>query len=132
MVDTVPASAFAAVALQWYTRLQYMAKQNFNIMVGGGIVTKQKFNELSERDQEVLMNSSVRASKANDALVRRDDARAYASLVERGMIEVDTSAYQSEWDAVATKARENLAGRVYSRSLLEAAEAIVGKPGASE
>jgi len=114
MVDTVPASALAAVALQWYTRLKYMAKDNFNIMVGGGIITQEKFDE-----------TSVRASKANDVLARRDDARAYASLVARGMIEVDTSAYKSEWDAVAKKARENLAGRVYSKSLLEAVEKIV-------
>ena len=125
MVDTVPASALAAVALQWYTRLKYMAKDNFNIMVGGGIITKEKFDELSEHDQKVLLSTSVRASKANDALVQRDDARAYASLVARGMIEVDTSAYKAEWDAVAKKARENLAGRVYSKSLLESVEKVV-------
>jgi len=125
MVDTVPASALAAVALQWYTRLKYMAKDNFNIMVGGGIVTQEKFDELSENDQKVLLSTSVRASKANDALVRRDDARAYASLVTRGMIEVDTSPHKAEWDAVAKKARENLAGRVYSKSLLDAVEKVV-------
>ena len=125
MVDTVPASALAAVALQWYTRLKYMAKDNFNIMVGGGIITVDKFNEMSEHDQKVLLATSVRASKANDALVRRDDARAYASLVARGMIEVDTSAYKAEWDAVAKKARDNLAGRVYSKSLLDAVEKVV-------
>ena len=41
------------------------------------------------------------------------------------MIEVDTSAHKAEWDAVAKKARENLVGRVYSKSLLEAVEKIV-------
>jgi len=129
MVDTVPASALAAVALQWYTRLKYMAKSNFNIMIGGGIITQKKFDELSEHDQNVLLATSVRASKANDALARRDDARAYASLVKRGMIEVDTSAYKAEWDAVAKKTRENLVGRVYSKSLLEAVEKVAAKSG---
>jgi TRAP-type C4-dicarboxylate transport system substrate-binding protein len=123
MVDTVAVSALAAVALQWYTRLKYMAKENFSIMVGAGIIKREKFNELSEHDQKVLLATSVRAAKANDSLVRRDDARAYASLVKRGMIEVDTSAHEVEWDAVAKKARENLAGRVYS--LLEAVEKVV-------
>ena len=129
MVDTVPASALAAVALQWYTRLKYMAKDNFNIMIGGGIITQEKFDELSEQDQKILLATSARASKANDSLVRRDDARAYASLVARGMIEVDTSVYKAEWDAVAKKARENLAGRVYSKSLLEAVEKVVATSG---
>ena len=127
MVDTVAISALAAVALQWYTRLNYMAKQNISIMVGAGIIKKEKFEELSEHDQKVLVATSLRAAKANDSLVRRDDARAYASLVKRGMIEVDTSRYAAEWDAVAKKARENLAGRVYSKSLLEAIERVVAK-----
>ncbi len=122
MVDTVPSSALAAVALQWYTRLKYMAKENFSIIIGGGILSQEKFDELSEHDQKVLLATSVRASKANDALVRRDDAKAYDALIKRGMIEVDTSAHESEWDAVAKRARENLTGRVYGKSLLEAVE----------
>jgi len=125
MVDTVPASALTAVALQWYTRLNYMAKQNFGILVGGSLVKQEKFDSLTEHDQKVLMDTSGRAAKANDSLARRDDDRAYASLIKRGMIEVDTLPYKAEWDAVANKTRESLIGRVYSRSLLEAVEKAV-------
>ncbi len=122
MVDTVPSSALAAVALQWYTRLEYMAKQNFSVLIGGGIIKREKFDELTEHDQKVVLAASARASKANDAVVRRDDLRAYEALLKRGITEVDTTPHQAEWDAVMKKARENLAGRVYSKSLLEAAE----------
>jgi TRAP-type C4-dicarboxylate transport system substrate-binding protein len=128
MVDTVPSSALAAVALQWYTRLKYMAKENFSIIIGGGILSQEKFDELSEHDQKVLLATSARASKANDSLVRRDDAKAYDALIKRGIIEVDTSPHKAEWDAIAKVARENLAGRVYSKSLLDAVErAAAGK-----
>lgn len=127
MVDTVPISALGAVALQWYTRLNYMAKQNLSIMIGAAILKKDKFDELSEHDQKVLLETSARAAKANDQLVRRDDARAYAALLERGIIEVDTSPYQREWDRVEKQARENLAGRVYSKSLLSAVERVVAE-----
>ncbi len=125
MLDTVPASALAAVALQWYTRLNYMAKENLGILVGGSLIKQEKWDELTEHDQKVLMDTSIRAGKANDTLARRDDDRAYASLVKRGMIEVDTLPYKAEWDAVAKKTRESLAGRVYSKSLLEAVEKTV-------
>jgi len=54
-----------------------------------------------------------------DKIVLRDDARAYATLLKRGLKEVDLSPHQAEWDAVAKKAREQLAGRVHSKSLLE-------------
>jgi TRAP-type C4-dicarboxylate transport system substrate-binding protein len=125
MIDTVPASAIAAVALQWYTRLNYLAKDNFGIIVGGSIIKQEKFDSLSEADKQVLINTSERAARALDTLVRRDDARAYNLLVKRGMIEVDTSPYKAEWDAVALKTRQNLIGRVYSKSLLDAVEKIV-------
>ena len=125
MLDTVPASALAAVALQWYTRLNYMAKENFGILIGGSLIKQEKFDALTEHDQKVLMDTSERAARAGDRMARRDDARAYASLVKRGMIEVDTSPYKAEWDAVAKKTREKLTGRVYSKSLLEAVEQVV-------
>ena len=39
---------------------------------------------------------------------------------------VDTAPHQAAWDAVAKQARKNLTGRVYSQSLLDAVEKVVG------
>jgi TRAP-type C4-dicarboxylate transport system substrate-binding protein len=125
MLDTVPVSALAAVAMQWYTRLNYMAKQNFGIIIGGSVIKKELFDELSEHDQEVLLETSERAARAGDRLARRDDERAYESLIKRGIALVDTSRYEAEWDAAAAKTRENLTGRLYSKSLLDAVEQAI-------
>lgn len=124
MVDVVPTSSIAAVAMQWYTRLNYVAKDNFAIIVGGSLIKREKFDELSEPDQKALMDTSERAARALDVLARRDDQRAYRSMIERGMTEVDIGVHRAEWDAVEKKARENLTGRVYSKSLLEAVEKV--------
>lgn len=125
MLDTVPASALAAVALQWYTRLNYMAKQNFSVIIGGSLIKQETFDKLSEHDQKVLIDTAERAARAGDKMARRDDERAYESLVKRGMVEVDTSAHEAEWDAVAKKTRDALTGRVYSKSLLSAVERAI-------
>ena len=119
MIDTVPASCIVAVAVQWYTKLNYMAKQNLNLIIGGSIIKKEVFEELSPNDQEVLLRTAERGARAMDKIVIRDDERARQTLLERGMQEVDLSVHQAEWDAVAKKAREELAGRVYSKSLLD-------------
>jgi TRAP-type C4-dicarboxylate transport system substrate-binding protein len=119
MIDTVPSSCIMAVAIQWYTKLNYMAKQNFNILIGGSIVKKEVFDQLTPGDQKILLDTAERGARASDKIVLRDDARAYATLVERGLTEVDLTPYQAEWDAIAKKAREQLAGRVYSKSLLD-------------
>jgi len=73
------------------------------------------------------LETSERAARATDSLSRRDDQRAYESLVKRGIAVVDTTPHQAAWDAAAMQARENLTGRVYSKSLLEAVEKAVGK-----
>ena len=125
MLDTVPASALGAVALQWYTRLNYMAKDNFGIIIGGSLIKKEKFDQLSEHDQKVLVDTSERAARAGDVMARRDDDRAYVSLIKRGIVEVDTTAHKADWDAVAQKTRESLTGRVYSKSLLESVEKVI-------
>lgn len=125
MVDVVPASAIAAVALQWHTRLNYIANRNFNLIVGAMIVKKEKLDALSPGDRKAVIDTGNRTAKALDVLVRRDDARARDSMVNRGMIEVDLAPHQAEWDDLAKNVRENLAGRVYSKSFLEVVERAV-------
>ena len=123
-LEVVPASAMAAVAFQWYTKLKYVTSSNFNIIVGGSIISQKKFNELSAADQKTLLDTAKRAASKLDQIVGRDDARAYQTLLGRGITEVDTAPNQAAWDAAAKKAREQLAQRgVYSKSLLKAVEA---------
>jgi TRAP-type C4-dicarboxylate transport system substrate-binding protein len=118
MVDVVPASPLAAVALQWFTKLKYMSKDSFGIILGASVVKKEKFDQLSEHDQKVLMDTSRRAANALDKVVRRDDAKAYDVLLERGMQLVDTGPHRAEWDDAADQTRERLTGRIFSKSLL--------------
>jgi TRAP-type C4-dicarboxylate transport system substrate-binding protein len=122
-LEVVPASAMAAVAFQWYTKLKYMTSSNFNIIVGGSIISNKKLKELSEADQKTLFDTAKRAASKLDEIVARDDARAYQTLLSRGLQEVNTEANRAAWDAVAAKAREQLTERgVYSKSLLKTVE----------
>lgn len=122
-LEVVPASAMAAVAFQWYTRLKAMTSSNFNIIVGGSVISKKKFDQLSPEDQETLLATANRAAKKLDQIVQRDDDRAYETLLSRGIEVVDTTPHQAAWDAAAKKARERLAVRgVYSKSLLQTVE----------
>ena len=119
MIDTVPSSCIMAIAIQWYTKLNYMAKQNLNIIIGGSIIKKEIFDQLTPGDQKVLLDTAERSARVMDKIVVRDDTKAYNTLVERGMKVVDLSPHEAEWNAVAKTARERLAGRVYSKSLLD-------------
>jgi len=127
MIDTVPSSCIMAVAMQWYTKLNYMAKQNFNIIIGGSIVKQAVFEQLTPGDQKILLDTAERGARMMDKIVVRDDMKAYKVLVERGMNVVDLSPNKAEWDAVAKKSRDQLAGRVYTKSLLDQVEKLAAE-----
>jgi TRAP-type C4-dicarboxylate transport system substrate-binding protein len=118
MVDVVPSSALAAVALQWFTKLKYMSKESFGIIGGASLVNKEKFEQLSPGDQQVLIDTARRAAEALDKAVRRDDEKAYEVLLDRGIEVVDTGPHRAEWDKAADETLDRLTGRIFSKSLL--------------
>ena len=127
MIDTLPASALAAVSLQWYTRLKYVTADNSGIIVGATIVRRDKFDALTEEHQKLLVDTGIRAHKALNKSIRRDDDTSYKTILKRGITAIDTSAAKPEWDKAAEQVRTNLTGRVYSKSLLDAVESAAGK-----
>ena len=129
MVDVVPSSAIGAVALQWYTKLKYMSKDSFGIVVGASVVKKEKFDQLSPADQKVLKSTALRAAEALGKVVRRDDAEAYDVLLDRGIEVVDTGPHRAEWDAAAKETRDRLTGRIFSKSLLAEVQAAANGTG---
>ena len=75
------------------------------------------------------MDTSRRAARALDKVVRRDDAKAYDVLLERGMELVDTSPYRAEWDKASDDTLQRLTGRIFSKSLLADVQAAAGGTG---
>ncbi len=119
MIDTVPGSAIAAVSLQWYTKLRYYSQQASGVLIGATILKKSKFDALSSEQQEALMETSQRAHRLLQRAIRREDERSLRVL-DRRLTAVDNAAHEAEWRQVAETARNNLAGRVYPRALLDA------------
>jgi TRAP-type transport system periplasmic protein len=125
MVDTVPGSAIAAVSLQWFTKLNYVTKQNSGILVGATMLKKSSFDGLSPAHQAALLQTSKKAHAALAKRIRRDDDEAYRTMLARGVREVDTDPHRKEWDRVATEARRRLTGRVFSAELISRVEAVL-------
>jgi TRAP-type transport system periplasmic protein len=126
MVDTVPASAVAAVSLQWYTRLKYVSKESTSTIVGATILKKDKYEALTPDQRKALDETSEKAHKALRAVIRKDDKRAYRTVLQRGLEEVPARQYEKEWTAVGDKVRQNLSGRLYPASLLKRVQQAAG------
>ena len=73
-----------------------------------------------------MIETGIRAHKALNKSIERDDDRAYQTILKRGIVEVDTTETRAEWEAAGAQVRERLAGRVYPQSLLDAVMEAAG------
>ncbi len=119
MVDTVPGSALAAVALQWHSHLDYYSRDHAGILVGASVMRKAKWDSLSEDHRQVIRDVSRRAHRVAKQMIRRADDAALR-VVEQRMTAVDTTPHQAEWNRAALRTRDRLMGRVFPRALFDA------------
>ena len=119
MVDTVPASALAVVALQWHSRLQYYSQHSAGILVGATILKKDKFDALPEAHREALLETSRRGHRLVAQAIRREDDRAL-QVIARRMTAVDTTPHEAEWRLAALQTRDRLVGRIFPQALFDA------------
>lgn len=127
MVDVISSSALTAVALQWYTRVKYMTAHNSAIIAGGTVMRKDKYDALPPELQEIFDSTATRAHEILNKTIRKDDEKAYRVVLDKGIAAVEAGDAQAEWDAAHKKVRDNLTGRMFSKSLVEAV-AAAAKP----
>lgn len=129
-VDTVIASATAASALQWHTRVTHVTQQANTILVGATILSQEKYASLAPDLQQALDQTSEQAHRALVQRIRRDDQRYYTVLTTRhGLTAVDTTPHRAEWQQAAEQTRNRLAGRLFPRELMEQVMAAARRGG---
>jgi TRAP-type C4-dicarboxylate transport system substrate-binding protein len=123
-IDAFPGTALAAVSLQWYNHVSHVTKQPSSIAIGATIIKKEKFDALPADLQEALTSTAERAHAALNRSIRRADDRAYRAMLQRGVSEVDLDPHRAEWERVGAQVRNQLAGRLYPRALLQRVERL--------
>jgi TRAP-type C4-dicarboxylate transport system substrate-binding protein len=120
MVDVISSSALTAVALQWYTRVKYMTAHNSAIIAGGTMMRKDKYDELPPELREAFDSTAARAHELLNKVIRKDDEKAYKIVLTKGIEAVEAGDAQAAWDAADKQVRDNLTGRMFSKSLINA------------
>ena len=126
-IDTVWASALAARSLQWSNELAFVSARSSGIVVGATILRKDKYEALTAKQKQALAKTGSRAHRLLNRSVRRDDDKAYRTILSRGVTAIETDEHESEWAAVEKEVRDRLAGTLYPQSLLDDLMAAAGK-----
>ncbi len=126
-LNTLAASPYVTVALQWYDQFKYMSDLPVNVGIGATVITKEKFDELSPDEQKVL-RETTRAYQ-NDLIqnIRKDNDRALEALQKKAGIEVVKfeESDRDAWDALAVETHNALVGEIYSQEFLDKINALL-------
>ncbi|MCC7541412.1 MAG: TRAP transporter substrate-binding protein DctP [Deltaproteobacteria bacterium] len=126
IIDTVTASALAAVQLQWAGRVTHVTQQSDTVLVGATVMRKSVFDALPADMQTALMETSAQAHATLVRTIRREDDAAFTTL--RGRLTVtDLTSTQAEWERAAQQTRQRLAGRLYPPALLSRVETLAAE-----
>ena len=126
MVDTVIASSIGVLGFQWHTRLKTMTKPGGGIVVGAYVIREDRLEALPKAARDHILQSATEHAEEFREGGRKLDEEASKALADR-LKSVNLWRNKDAWEAVQREARNALAGRLYSRSLLVRVQELVGK-----
>ncbi len=84
-IDTVYTSSFGAIALQWYTKLDYGSRIPFTNAIGGLIVSNRFFSKLPPDLQELLKTTGKKLGDDIRMRAREENEKSLAILEKNGI-----------------------------------------------
>jgi len=98
MINNIITSPIGALALQWYTHVDYVVDLPLNYLTAMMVIDKKVFNKLSEEDQAVLREVMGRVYREIDKQNLTDNIEARKALIKQGVkFTVLTPQEKQEW-----------------------------------
>lgn len=126
MIDAFLNSPYGAIALQWYTKAQYITNLKLAMTIGGTVMSQAGFDKLNDGQKEILHSVSLAKHKALLKRIRSDNKKAMKALVDKG-ITVVAPEDPGEWMRVSNTVRKNLTGSVFDKALIEEMMGLLGR-----
>ena len=126
-LNTLTASPYVTVALQWHDKFKYMTNLPVNVGVGATVITKEKFDTLSSDQQKVLRETADAYQGKLIQNIRKDNERALEALQKKAgiqVVEFEDDAREA-WDAIAAETHKALVGEIYSQEFLDKINALL-------
>lgn len=130
MIDTVLASAIAAVALQWFRHTTHLSADANTSIVGATLIRKEVFDKLAPDSQEALIETGRQAHAQLIKVVTKEDEAAHQTLLKRGMKEFDPMQdpkNAAEWEKVNAEMLKRLTGRLWPKELLDKVKKVASE-----
>lgn len=115
-------SPYGAIALQWHTKAKYVTDLKLAVTIGGTVMSDKAWGKLTDKQKAIVREVSAKHHKELLKKVRRANNSSKKKLVSKhGYTPVQVEDFAS-WNKVATKARSNLTGKLFSADLVKEVE----------
>jgi TRAP-type C4-dicarboxylate transport system substrate-binding protein len=129
LINGVYISPYACTVVQWHTRVKYMLDLPLADSNGAILLSKKKFNKLTDSQKEILKNLSREYFGELTQLSRKDNAESLQLLKESGIsfTQIDDQNKIDSFYKSGKKARRDLIGKLYDEEFLLKIEGLLEK-----
>lgn len=129
LINGVYISPYACTVVQWHTRVKYMLDLPLADSNGAILISKKKFNRLSDTEKETLKKLSREYFDQLTQLSRKDNAESLQLLKETGITftTIDDKNDIDSFYESGKKARRDLIGKLYDEDFLFKVEDLLEK-----
>ncbi|HHJ17047.1 MAG TPA: ABC transporter substrate-binding protein [Gammaproteobacteria bacterium] len=118
LIDTVYAPPLGAIALQWFTKTQYVSNVPLTNGIGGLIVSRRFFDRLPADLQTILRETGTEAGEKLVIATRIDNEKSIEELKRRGLEFIDPDESMNE--ARLTELRDSAAAELIASDYIPA------------
>jgi len=121
MVDTVYASPMGALALQWFTKVNYMSELRMANATGGVLMTKRAFNRLPDKHKKAVRDISKRYMKKLVQKIQEDNNQSITVMKQNGLkiTPLPNGSELEQFYAVGREVQKQLNGQLFGQTVLD-------------
>ena len=121
-INATFSSPLGAIALQWYTKLNFMNSVPITFAIGATVYSLDAQKRISAADQSEIEALSKRNQKKARSVIRKANEDAKKTLAKKGIITVEPAKEMvDELTAAALGVQAEMLGKVYSKEELDTA-----------
>ncbi len=126
LINAFYTTPYAAIALQWYTKVKYMVDVPLADAAGSVLISKKYFDQLPNDLQEILLRNGRLSMAKLTQLSRKDNADSITELKKRGITLLTANEKDLlDYIDVGRRSRRALVGKLFSEDFLNRVEKSV-------
>ena len=120
MIDTVYISPIAAIALQWYTKVKYIADVPIVDGLGAFVISKAYLDKMPQDLRDLLLKKTRKYLRVLVKITRKTNDKSLRVLQKRGLTLLEPTAQQKQaFRKTGLKAARSLIGKLYPKALFD-------------